>query len=311
MSEEITAFVIHQGDSWYLGNTFNSLIRAGWKNIVLLGDARNKKYSCLPGVSHIDLSTLDNAEIDMLRQSYRHLAVTPPDYELFCFMRWLYLEAAVRLLNLDKIVLIDSDVLFFLSPREILDSLNWQQPGYYLTLRHNPSCFVASSAPTVLCILARFINAIYTKEFGEICNWVAMKQKARLHSSKSESFYAKYEEALHFSDMDMLQEFWDACNGSASISPQAIDCSINTALLPGLANPISELLFDSNFISLKGKGEFHWKNSRLSISNEFTIASLHFQGMSKRYICIVDAICSAPIECRFLVDFSGSINVVF
>ena len=308
MHKEITAFIIHKGTSWYLDNTLNSLERAGWGNIVILGDKGNSKYSQLPGVRHVDINTIHSEHISFLQDNYYHLGVTPPDYEKFCFLRWVYLEAIVKQMNLNNIMLIDSDVLFFASPEQALETIDGPS-SYFVTRKHNPSCFISNNAVDILNNLARFIAGIYRKSKEDIHDWVSHKQNLRLHTSKSESFYAKYKNSLHFSDMDMLEEFWEACSGMQTLSAYQIEYQINQSLLPGLANPSGNLFFDSNFASVKTKN-FYWKKKVLRVDDKL-VSSLHFQGMSKRYISIVDAICNAPIDAAFSIDINDNLVISY
>ncbi len=42
-----------------------------------------------------------------------YVYITPPDYEIFCYIRWFILRNFMRMYGFSKVFYIDSDVLFF------------------------------------------------------------------------------------------------------------------------------------------------------------------------------------------------------
>jgi hypothetical protein len=300
----LSVFLVHRGDSWYLRNSIAALRRAGYTDIYLLGDDANRHHA---GVTHLPLQELRSEQVLRLEARYVHLAVTPPDYERFCFQRWLYLAEAVHRTQPSQVLLIDSDVLMFAGPEQMA---SFQDAQYYQILRHNPSV-VYFTDPKVLDALCAFLLDIYDRPEAELRSHIAARQAKRQYSSQGPAFFDRYPGALHFSDMDMLQEFWEACDGAVGrISRQTPQGSIRHALLPGLANPSPSMLFDSNFASMRGR-VFTYDGTRLRVGDGVPVGSLHFQGMSKRYMSLVDAICSAPVRARFVATPEGPFSVEF
>ena len=106
---------IHQGNSWYLpyalyqAQTVNSD-----RPISLLGNGQSWR-----GIKRIPLTDLESEAIRQFRANYQHLSSNPPEFELFCWLRWFYLYNYLQKNHIPAVLYLDSDALLYSSLEEI------------------------------------------------------------------------------------------------------------------------------------------------------------------------------------------------
>jgi hypothetical protein len=109
--ENTTILFIHKGDSWYLSYALKQAKKSNpHANIILLGDDSNTKYSNI--VKHFYITEYFEAA-QQLALIYKHFSTTGYDHELFCIQRWFIMLELANALNIDHIMLVDTDVLLF------------------------------------------------------------------------------------------------------------------------------------------------------------------------------------------------------
>lgn len=301
MAIDFPIILVHKGDSWYLKNTLNTALRAG-HHIIIIGDESNRYLSGLSDrIVHKSISKYINEDLcKSFDDIYIHLSVNKYHYEKFCFMRWLLVQALIKEMDLDHLILIDSDVLFFAPLDEITAALDSQ--SFYTTLKHNPSVFLANDSKLVFNELSQYIIGLYMNRDESLEEYVKKRQARREYSSQSQQFYKQYGTSVHFSDMDMLQEFVEATRGFKGHSKHSINSGISHGLLPGLASKDSPLYFNPNFNGIKKHEFFFNKNDNtLSFAGK-RVCSLHMQGRSKIWLPMIDDACSSPYSSKFLID---------
>lgn len=77
--------------------------------IYLLGDSSN---NCYPFVEHIMTAKYEK-DAAAFTKVYQHRSSNQVHYELYCFLRWFYIEAFCRENHIGPFIYLDSDVLLF------------------------------------------------------------------------------------------------------------------------------------------------------------------------------------------------------
>ena len=119
---------IHYGDTPYLKYTLDIAKKTNPdKEVVLLGDAKNKKYEKKLGIRHIPFAKYDEAErVAEFEKKFKYIGganrqrETDVRFEKFCFKRWFYLHEFMKENGIEKCWYFDSDTLILspLAPEE-------------------------------------------------------------------------------------------------------------------------------------------------------------------------------------------------
>lgn len=106
----IPVFFVHKSNSPYLKYALKQARKYNPDSkIYLLGDDSN---NCFDFVSHHKLSDYSKSA-DEFAKIYLHMSATDIEYELFCFLRWLYIKDFVIEHSINSFIYFDSDVLIF------------------------------------------------------------------------------------------------------------------------------------------------------------------------------------------------------
>ncbi len=144
MNTGIPIIFIHYGDTPYLRYTLDMAQRNNPdKEVVLLGDEKNEKYSRTLHIRHIPFINYEqSADLQTFRKNFIYIGganrQTEQDarFELFCHVRWFYLYEFMKEHKLDKCWYFDSDTLIL----EPLDKREEQKfEAYDITEQSNGS----------------------------------------------------------------------------------------------------------------------------------------------------------------------------
>ncbi len=140
MKDEAPIVFIHYGYTPYLKYTLDIAKKTNPdKEVVLLGDNKNKKYGKI-GVRHFYFNDYGaGEEIEMFNEVFRFIAGAKhgkKEWVKFVFKRWFYIHNFIKKNNIDKFWTFDSDTLI-LSP---LTSKEKRFKDYDCTEQCNGSC---------------------------------------------------------------------------------------------------------------------------------------------------------------------------
>jgi len=306
----LNVVIIHKGNSWYLQETIDCLIRQGYSNkVVLIGDDNN---NCFAGiVQHINIKSLETEDLLQFRDKYIHISTNPLDYERFCFERWFYLKNYVQNFDCGQFILIDSDVLLFAKPQYFLSRTDCD---IMLTLPHNPSIIYFRNK-SVAVEIANLIFDIYDTPQIILTQHIIQRQLKGEYSSQGAAWRASKNNAPHFSDMDLLQEFFLICknrNSSKLLYNKKFNFKPYLFEAPRPENESSEPYFCSNYSVIRNDPSLHltWNGSKLHLSSGREIGSLHFQSThGKKFISVVNSICKNTRKASYHHPSPDSINI--
>jgi hypothetical protein len=160
---------IHSGGDSYLACSFTQAWASNpGAQIILVGDRFNRGFA---GVTHVERRDF-NRRAEEFSKVYRHYNSNSPDYERFCFQRWLVLYEMLEARRLPGCLYLDSDVLLY----ERIEKLAPQFENYDLT----PSRF----SPHCMFILRR-------ETLGQFCDFLFECYQAPEILAEFESRYTK------------------------------------------------------------------------------------------------------------------------
>ena len=114
---EVPVVFFQAGDAQHLPYTFwQARHWAGSSPLILLGDKANRHYR---GLEHVAIRDFSSA-VPRLRDLYVHISSNTPEFEFFCLARWLVMEEFARRQGLREFLYLDSDVLIYEKPVEIV-----------------------------------------------------------------------------------------------------------------------------------------------------------------------------------------------
>jgi len=114
---EVPVLFFQAGDAQHLPYTFWQARKwAGDSPLILLGDKANRHYR---GLEHVPIRDFASA-VPRLRDIYVHISSNTPEFEFFCLARWLVMEDFARQQGLREFLYLDSDVLIYEKPVEIV-----------------------------------------------------------------------------------------------------------------------------------------------------------------------------------------------
>ena len=112
---------IHRGYSDYMEYSLRQARAASpdGTEIFLLGDKANDRFDF---VKHVDVTAYRKIAEEFLG-IYRHFSTNSYDYESFCIIRWLYLLKVMQEKDIDRCLVLDTDILLFSYPDNMLRRL--------------------------------------------------------------------------------------------------------------------------------------------------------------------------------------------
>jgi hypothetical protein len=114
---ELPVVFFQAGDAQHLPYTFwQARHWAGSSPVILLGDKANRHYR---GLEHVPIRDFAST-VPRLRDLYVHISPNNPEFEFFCLARWLVMGEFARRQGLREFLYLDSDVLIYEKPVEIL-----------------------------------------------------------------------------------------------------------------------------------------------------------------------------------------------
>jgi hypothetical protein len=250
---------IHKGNSWYLPYTFyQAKYRNPSSKIYLLGDRDTLHFQGL--INHVQMDTYSAGSKELFKV-YKHKSTLSWDFEFFCISRWFVLYEFLRSNNIDQCLYIDSDVLLYCNATEEAGKLN----GYSMTMPYD-------SAHT------NFI--LNVEDLKLLCDMVI-----DLYKKNEEFLDQQYKEHMsHFdaggiSDMNFFRWFKKKYPGkikdiSAPERQSAYDITIDTTLNYETDGRIKKIKMKDKFPYCLFLPDQKW----------ILFNTLHFQGISKRYI---------------------------
>lgn len=131
MTAKIPIIFCHRGNSDYLQY---SLLQARRTNpdapILLFGDESN---NCYPFVTHLKAESSRAAQD--FAANYVHLSVNPPDYELYCFLRWFMILGHCARHKIRRFFYVDSDVMLYTDVnRAEFQEFAWGMTGHNMAM---------------------------------------------------------------------------------------------------------------------------------------------------------------------------------
>lgn len=114
---ELPVVFFQAGDARHLPYTFwQARHWAGSSPLILLGDKANRHYC---GLEHVPIRDFASA-VPRLRDLYVHISSNTAEFEFLCLARWLVMEEFARRQGLREFLYLDSDVLIYEKPVEIV-----------------------------------------------------------------------------------------------------------------------------------------------------------------------------------------------
>ena len=117
---ELPIVFFQAGDAKHLPYTlWQARHWAGSSPMILLGDKTNRHYR---GLEHVPIRDFASG-VPRLRDSYVHMSSNTAEFEFFCLARWLVMEEFARRQGLREFLYLDSDVLIYERPVDIVRRL--------------------------------------------------------------------------------------------------------------------------------------------------------------------------------------------
>lgn len=106
--KKIPVVFVHTGNQEYLEYAIKSAKK--FKNdVILIGDKNNYKIC----ENHIDMETLKSEEYIEFEKIYKHMSTNESRFEILCFKRYFLLREFMVKNNIERSMMLDSDVLTF------------------------------------------------------------------------------------------------------------------------------------------------------------------------------------------------------
>jgi hypothetical protein len=247
---------VHKGDSFYLDDIFKIFRQYNpTKRTILIGDDENHKYAEKYNLEFYNLKKIpDRIHLN----NYKHVGINPPEYEKFCYERWLYIRHVMKKLNLKNALYSDSDNTFFMDVDTLFKEC--QDPNLMCFLNNKicvPNVFYATHK--VYQFLANYISLFFSKSEEEIKEYAQEKQNIKIVDGK---------QVFQISDMFILKD-------------AAMELKKNKKFKIQEIKTTNSLEFNTNFKSIKDC--YQLKNGQ-PYKNELPIYNIHFQGENKKFI---------------------------
>ncbi|GAB3898493.1 hypothetical protein GCM10028803_18000 [Larkinella knui] len=279
---------IHSGYQSYLEYSLRQCKLANPESAVfLLGDDANKNR--FPFVTHVPITALNAEQSDEFTRLYVHRSTNPHWYELLCLVRWFYVQAFMEEWQLDAVFVADSDVMLYknCSRYAAWAHRNDRQQSAYCRADYqttNPYSWLASA------------HSSYWSRPGirDFCQYLLHTYQTPANQSRLEEkwqYHQKNALAGGVSDMALLYLYADdypdrvinLLQPSAETSqslPEVFDLNISIA-----NNRLeNEYELDSRQLKKVAWNQHQYVGFNRILNQNCLFNSLHFQGLSKRYI---------------------------
>lgn len=143
----VPVIFFHRGLQKYLQCSVKAAQDAG-NEVYLLGDHTNEHL--VKPTHFLNAEKLKSKEYAIFKSRYKHMSTNSEEFEVRCFERYFRVFEYMKFHNLDKVVMLDSDVLTFVkfdTERTILESdisAEWQSEQLNYKWSVNPSVFAIS-----------------------------------------------------------------------------------------------------------------------------------------------------------------------
>lgn len=231
----------------------------------------NIDYSqILPKIKAINISTLESSLANEFEKSYKHLHSGPYFHELFCFQRWFYLLNFMKISKLEKILHLDSDILFNTNASE--DFKLYEQ--YLMTLAHGSSGATSYITIEGISLFIDMLIDIYSNN-----NYFLDILECQFNNMQ------KYNKPGGVCDMTLLNIFREKSEYGGG--PNRIGEMMQ--ILDGATHDHNINVDDGDYEMSNGIKNIHVENKSIFCFNKrinanIKFKSLHCQGMAKQYI---------------------------
>jgi hypothetical protein len=268
-NNKIGIVTIHNGNQDYFKKILEINSRYN-RNIVVLSNRDGQEGD----VKFVDYSKMKVHEIKAFTKLYEHLNTTPYDYELFCYLRWFIILQYMRDNQLDVILHIDSDVLFFSNPDEEYEKFKY----FDFTLIHRSAGCTSFFTRDGLERFCEFLFHVFhnkeSYEYKKIASHFQVRQRSNLPGGVCDmTLFQHYD----YENAGLIGEMMYVIDGST------YDHNINTD--DGAwehQNGLKRFVFK--------KGVPYCKNQRTGEEVKFN--SIHLQGGAKNFVFYIDKMLS-------------------
>lgn len=91
------------------------------------------------GIAQVLFSELLSAQLAQFKQQYYHVSTNTPEFELFCFERWFYVEQLLQREKIEQALHVDSDCMLTASATDVFARFG-QAPGLHICRNGLPHC---------------------------------------------------------------------------------------------------------------------------------------------------------------------------
>ncbi|MBT8364134.1 MAG: hypothetical protein KJP23_05465 [Deltaproteobacteria bacterium] len=261
---ELPIVFLHNTNSDYLKFSLGQAKHSNPQSTVyLIGDDSNNCYDFVEFYSFSNYFQGAN----YFSKIYRHFNTTPYQHELFCFQRWFILHEFLLANKLEMCLYLDSDTLLYVDVTE--EQKKFTPFDFTLSFKTCGSIFFLNRVEA-LADFCQFLTDIYTK-------------KERLYFDRMLAQYAIFKKngmAGGACDMTAFDFYSYDHFGEIGEVSQIIDGSVFD---PGINVP------HPGFEMENGIKKIIWKDAvpygiQLRTAEEIKFNSLHFQGVTKRFM---------------------------
>lgn len=115
MNNNIPVIFVHTGNQDYLKCAIESASKYG-NSVHLLGNQTNRYMSS----NWYNIEKLHSELFDQFKKRYIHMSTNTYEFELMCFKRYFLVYEYVKIINADRFIMLDSDILTYVNYGEVL-----------------------------------------------------------------------------------------------------------------------------------------------------------------------------------------------
>lgn len=232
--------------------------------VYLICDHMEKKALEM-GVQLVLFNQLKTPLMSQFKQNYQHISCNSKNFELFCFLRWFYVQSFLEKYSIEKALHLDSDCMIFASFKDI----NKELSPYSLAISQGGSPHLTFIQSTLVDFLNRILSRFQDKKY--------LKERRDILQKSLQGMGP----ALPLSDMTLFEEH-------IYHTKQAVDYS--TLPLEGVLE--HNLNLSEGYLMSKNKKCIYWKLEqgkiipflKRNLGGKKRAYSLHFQGRCKKYM---------------------------
>ncbi|MDR9894706.1 hypothetical protein G7B40_009005 [Aetokthonos hydrillicola Thurmond2011] len=276
----IPIMMIHRGYASYLIQTLNQAKYTNQESdIILLGDASNNFLNFI----HHEKFDKYYVEAKKFEQVYvdKHMSPNSYSYELLCFQRWFIIKEFMQKNKIEQAVHLDSDIMTytnFYNEYKKFEKFEYVFPTY--------SCLIKYDGIERIC---NHLMDFYTKpSLFEILKSIQEQKSLQLQQKNSCK-----QKIAGISDMTLLTLFRE--RNSDNVCTLPLDKIGLTLTKSSSEFDIPDSIYDTNinvsngFEMHNGIKKIYWQDQQpfcrhLELDRKIKFNSLHFQGVSKKYI---------------------------